>query len=69
MSPSASVSESSRSTSQSAGPISPDPDFEVRWAAWKARGAAHDRAVRRRLAIAAAVLAIPAAVLCGLWIL
>jgi hypothetical protein len=69
MSPSASVSESPRSTSQSAGPISPDPDFEVRWAAWKARGAAHDRAVRRRLAIAAAALAIPAAVLCGLWIL
>ena len=28
-----------------------DPDFDTRWAAWLARGAAHDRAVRRRLAI------------------
>jgi hypothetical protein len=25
-----------------------DPDFDARWAAWLARGAAHDRAVRRR---------------------
>ena len=25
------------------------PSFEQRWAAWQARGAAHDRAVRRRL--------------------
>lgn len=27
-----------------------DPDFDARWAAWLARGAAHDRAMRRRLA-------------------
>ena len=26
-----------------------DPDFDARWADWLARGAAHDRAVRRRL--------------------
>ena len=26
-----------------------DSDFEARWAAWLARGAAHDRAVRLRL--------------------
>ena len=25
-----------------------DPDFDARWAAWLARGAAHDRVVRRR---------------------
>jgi len=29
----------------------PDPDFDARWAAWLARGAANDRAVRHRLAI------------------
>ena len=28
-----------------------DPDFEARWAAWLARGDAHDRAVGHRLAI------------------
>ena len=28
-----------------------DSAFEARWAAWLARGAAHDRAVRRRLMI------------------
>jgi hypothetical protein len=28
-----------------------DPDFDARWAAWLARGAAHDRALRHRLAI------------------
>jgi len=35
----------------------PDPDFDARWAVWFARGAAHDRALRRRLAIV-----VPAAV-------
>ena len=28
-----------------------DPDFDARWAAWLARSAAHDRAVRRRLVV------------------
>ena len=32
-----------------------DPDFERRWAAWRARGAAHDAAVRRRFMSAAQV--------------
>lgn len=68
MSQSASVSESPRSANPSAA-ISSDPDFDARWAAWKARGVAHDRAVRRRLTILAAALAIPAAILCGLWLL
>jgi hypothetical protein len=34
----------------------PVPDaaaFDERWAAWQAKGAAHDRAVRRKMAIAA----------------
>jgi small-conductance mechanosensitive channel len=35
--------------------------FDERWEAWQARGAAHDRAVRRKLTIAAPLLAIVAA--------
>ena len=35
---------------------------EERWAAWQAKGAAHDRAVRRRMAVAAPVLLLVAAV-------
>lgn len=34
----------------------PDPDFDARWAAWLAKGAAHERAVRHRL-----VIIVPAA--------
>lgn len=37
--------------------------FEERWAAWEARGAAHDRAVRRKAVIAAPILFILAAVM------
>lgn len=48
--------------------VSPDPDFDALWAAWQARGAAHERAVRRRLVILAATLAIPAAILYGIWL-
>ena len=36
--------------------------FDERWAAWQAKGAAHDRAVRRKLAIAAPIVLIVAAV-------
>ena len=36
--------------------------FDERWAAWQARGAAHDRAVRRKMAIAAPILLVIAAV-------
>jgi hypothetical protein len=42
------------------------PTFEERWAAWQARGAAHDRAVRRKLAIAAPILAVAAVILYAL---
>jgi len=38
------------------------PSFEERWTAWLARGAAHDRAVRRRIMLALPTLAIVAAV-------
>ena len=34
------------------------PSFEERWAAWQAKGEAHDRAVRRKVAIAAPFVAI-----------
>jgi len=37
--------------------------FEERWAAWLARGAAHDRAVRRRMMFALPILTMAAAVL------
>jgi hypothetical protein len=44
-------------------PSKPDPDFDARWAAWLARGAAHDRALRHRLAIV-----VPAVVVVGVGI-
>ena len=37
--------------------------FDDRWAAWQARGAAHDRAFRRKMTIAAPILILVAAVL------
>jgi small-conductance mechanosensitive channel len=36
--------------------------FDERWAAWQAKGAAHDSAVRRKLAAAAPILIVVAAV-------
>ena len=36
--------------------------FDERWAAWQAKGAAHDRAVRRKLRVAAPILIAVAAV-------
>jgi small-conductance mechanosensitive channel len=36
--------------------------FDERWAAWQAKGAVHDRAVRRKMAIAAPILIILTAV-------
>jgi hypothetical protein len=35
-----------------------DPAFEERWAAWRARGYQHERAVRRKLGFTAIALAI-----------
>ena len=37
----------------SAVAAAPDTDFELRWAAWRRRGVAHDRAVRRKLILVA----------------
>jgi hypothetical protein len=36
------------------------PGFDERWKEWQAKGAAHDRAVRRKLTIAAPFIAIAA---------
>jgi len=38
-------------------------DFDQRWAAWQAKGAAHDRAVRRRIAFLAPILMVIAALI------
>ena len=46
-----------------------DQGFEDRWAAWQARGAANDRATRRKLFIVAAILVLAVAILNGLWLL
>jgi hypothetical protein len=42
---------------------SESPDFEQRWAAWQAKGAAHERAARRKLAIGVPILVSVAAAL------
>jgi hypothetical protein len=40
-----------------------DGDFDLRWAAWLARGRAHEQRVRHRLMVSTGVLAVGAAVL------
>jgi hypothetical protein len=42
------------------------PSFEKRWADWQAKGAAHDRASRRKLAIAAPILIVVAVIVFAL---
>jgi hypothetical protein len=37
--------------------------FDERWAVWESKGAAHDRAVRRRMAVAAPILIVLAAII------
>lgn len=39
-----------------------DAAFEVRWAAWQARGRTHERAVRRRFLMAVPVVVVAAAI-------
>jgi hypothetical protein len=39
-------------------PVTDSATFDERWAAWQAKGAAHDRAVRRRMAFAAPILLV-----------
>jgi len=61
------VSVQEVSTRHSAIPGGGTPDFNERWAAWQARGAAHDRTVRRRMMVALPIVAVVAAVLYGLY--
>jgi hypothetical protein len=42
-------------------PVAESTSFDERWAAWHAKGAAHDRAVRRKLGFVAPVLLVIAA--------
>ena len=44
------------------------PSADERWTAWRARGVAHDGALRRRMRIAVPILAIVAAALYALLI-
>lgn len=41
----------------------PDADFEARWAAWRTGGIVHERTVRRKLTLVAAVAVIVATAL------
>ena len=44
-------------------PLTQSSSSDERWAAWQAKGAAHDRAVRRKLAFAAPIVFLVAAVI------
>ena len=57
-----SVSTQDTPTHVEALPEVVDSTFEERWAAWVARGESRDRAFRRRLRIAAPILAVVAVV-------
>jgi hypothetical protein len=46
-----------------------DQGFEDRWAAWQARGAANDRATRRKLFVVAAILILSIVLLSSLSLL
>jgi hypothetical protein len=50
-------------TYQVAPAVALDADFDARWAAWVARGRAHEAIARRKFSILAGVLAIAAAIL------
>jgi hypothetical protein len=44
-----------------------DDGFPERWAAWQARGAANERATRRKLFVVAALLVLSMAILGSAW--
>jgi hypothetical protein len=50
-------------TYQIAPAIALDADFDARWAAWVARGHAHEEIVRRKIGMFAGVLGVAAALL------
>ncbi len=46
-----------------------DDGFPERWAAWQARGAANNRATRRRLFVVAAIVVLSVTILGSVWTL
>ena len=46
--------------------LTTEPTFEQRWTAWLAKGVAHDRAVRRKMAIGVPAVIAAAAVVYAL---
>jgi hypothetical protein len=59
---------SPRDLSEPIAPAPHDDSFEARWAAWQARGVAHERAVLRRAAIAIPIgIVIAAAILAAVY--
>jgi hypothetical protein len=42
--------------------VTPEPDFDTRWANWVARGRVHEQRARRRLAISVSLIAAAAAI-------
>lgn len=49
-----------------AADVASNADFDIRWAAWIARGRAHEQRVRRRFLIGVPVAAIGAAIVLAL---
>jgi hypothetical protein len=47
--------------------VAPNADFDARWAAWVARGRAHEQRARRRFLIGLPVVAIGAAIVFALF--
>ena len=63
MQPNESIATVPASTREhSAVAAAPEADFEARWAAWRARDVAHERAVRRKLILVAGTIATAAAI-------
>ena len=57
------VAELQSTAAFQSGPlVAVNGDFETRWAAWVARGLVHERRVRRRFVVSAAVIAIGCAI-------
>ena len=57
------VAERPSNATSDAGPrVAVDEDFDRRWSAWVARGRVHDRRVRGRFVVSAAVIAIGGAI-------
>jgi len=46
--------------------VAPDAEFDIRWAAWVARGRVHEQRVRRRFLIWVPVVGIAAAIVFAL---